>query len=116
MARLTVRTDTSGFRQFRADLDRAVQAGLAEAARDYMAAAKSVPLRGYDIERIVSDVRVTPVKRSRRGWDVALVWNDFRAIFFAKGTSHGIKAVRFIQRPARETRKRLPDYIGRALR
>lgn len=122
------------FREFGADLERAVERGLGHAAGAVIAAGQAVP-SDYNIQAIKAGMAATPVERTRFGWQTVVYDRDFRAIFFERGTylkrgarksargrqtaaagNRGVKAVHFMRNALREVFPRVVEMIAREVR
>jgi hypothetical protein len=101
------------FDSFSRSLENAVEKGLQEGAKVGEAAARAAPTKGYRIDGIVGSADVGRPVRGSKGLEITIVWRDFRAIFFEKGTyqsrrgklkrerkstsqNRGVKPVRFM--------------------
>lgn len=73
------------FKQFGAESQRAVERAMGHAAAATVAASRVNP-GGYQIEPILASIKATPVHRIRKGWQVYVYAEDFRAVLFAFGT------------------------------
>jgi hypothetical protein len=124
------------FGRFERSVEEAVGRALQGAARDGIEAAKAKNTRGYRIGGIVAAVGVSTPRRGPRGLDVAIMWRDFRAIFFEKGTYRnrrgklsartqraegsaergGVQPVRFMAAARRAARATMIEHIKREIR
>jgi hypothetical protein len=73
------------FAEFGRDTERAVVRSLGEAAAVAIGAGRAKPSR-YDIPNVQNQTKVLPPIRIPGGWLLAIVWTDFRAHWFDKGT------------------------------
>jgi hypothetical protein len=127
-------TVTSRFPQYRREIESGVERALAHAGREVVIAAQHQPTR-YRIHGILAKIRVTSVRRVRRGWEITVRASDFREIFFEKGTYRhrraklkqpgrrkagselrgGVKAGHHMARGLRATKPRLIRLLEREL-
>lgn len=68
------------------EYERGVQRALGRAASVTVAAARAGGQGDYNLGSIVGKTKATPVHRARKGWRIFVYVDDFRAIFFEKGT------------------------------
>jgi len=128
------------FRKLGSEYERAVKRALGRTASATVATARSAPT-DYQIGPILGSVKATTVHRARRGWRVFVYAEDFRAVFFERGTysrrrgklspryhrtakaekiaaerGTGVKPVRFLARATRVARAALLLNLQRELR
>lgn len=73
------------FKQLAEQQERGVQRALGRAAAATVAAARAGG-GDYNISAITGSIKATPVHRARRGWRTFVYAEDFRAVFFERGT------------------------------
>ncbi len=121
----------SRFGQYSREVQTAVEKALRDAAVIAAREAQSANLKGYHIEKIVGAVNAgNPHKSSRGHLENFVVWTDFRATFFEKGTRSrrrgklksrtktgggpgGVKAIRFASRGRKAAQLALIPLIKR---
>lgn len=110
--------ESNRFDEFDRALERAVSRALDRGAEVGAAAARSGPTRGYRVQQIVGSGRPGGVKRGSRGLEVEIVWQDWRSMFFQKGTYGGtrVKPLRFMHRAKRAGTEKLLELIRAEMR
>jgi hypothetical protein len=120
------------FDAFDRSIERGIRKGLENAAGVGSAKAQGVNTKGYRIGGIVGSVESGRVQAGRKGLEISLVWRDFRAIFFEKGTyqsrrgklkrertstssNRGVKPVRFMLAARKAGAEHLLDEIQREI-
>jgi len=73
------------FRKLSAQYSRATEKALGRAAAVTVAVARSAPVE-YQIQDVLSSIRVTPAHTTSKGKRIIVYAADFRAIFFEFGT------------------------------
>ena len=126
---------TDHFQSFGNEITRAVERSLPKMGHVVAHEAQSKPTK-YRIHGILAKTRVTGVKRISRGWQISVVAQDFREIFFEKGTyrnrraklkqpgrrgagSHlrgGVKAGHFLSKGLRSARSQLIRVLEQEMR
>jgi len=119
------------FRQFNAEFDKALTVGLSRIGREVADDVRSGQTT-YNIGTILQSADSTPVTKTARGYAVGVRSDDFRFIFFEKGTysgrrgklkrggsknttRKGVKAGRFMFRALKARRERLNEYVAAEL-
>jgi hypothetical protein len=120
------------FGALQAEMDRGVRRSLGQAAYATIAVARAVPT-DYDIADIKNRIAVGTPRRTRRGWELDIVWTDPRVWLFERGTyrkrgalksrrrdtgegNRGVKRVGFIRQGLKVGRVALIDAVQRNLR
>ena len=107
----------SRFREFRDELEQAVDRGLRRGAEAVAEEARSAPTRGYRIQEVLASVRAGQPRGGRRGGrEIDVGPSDFRGGWFEKGTSRGIKPVGYLRRAKRRAAEEIVDAIARETR
>lgn len=78
-------TVSDNFRSLSRNYERAAQRALGHAAAATVSAARS-GATDYNIGSITGSIKATPVHRAKRGWRTFVYTEDFRAIFYERGT------------------------------
>lgn len=118
------------FGKLQRQVDRELQRALGQAAGVTLAASRGIASR-YNIADVQNHAHVTPARRYRRGWELDVVWTDWRTGFFEFGTylkkgalkrggdpagpNRGVKPVRFIRKGANVGRVALINAVQRNL-
>lgn len=119
------------FGKLQAEMDRGIQRALGQAAQVTIATAVSAPTP-YEIEAIQRKFVVGRPRVTRRGWELDIVWTDWRVWFFERGTyqkkgrlkrggnppgpNRGVKPARFLRKGVKAGRFALLAAIQRELR
>jgi len=116
MARSRFVVESNRFREFDRALENAIERALERGGEVGKAAAAAKPKRGYDIDGIVGSARVSRPRKGPKGLEIDIAWQDFRSLFFEKGTSRGIKPVRYMRAAALAGKKKLLELIQAEMR
>jgi hypothetical protein len=120
------------FDAFDRSIEQGIRKGLENAAGVGARQSRSTNTKGYRIDAIVSSADVGRPQQGRKGLEISIVWKDFRAIFFEKGTyqsrrgklkrertststNRGVKAVRFMVAARKAGAERLLEEIHDAI-
>jgi len=117
MARPRVIID-SNFGRFEREIIDGAGRGLKRAGDELAREASGITGR-YKIGGITGKTQAGSPERTARGIAVIVSNPDPRAIFFQKGTipgPKGVKAQRFMTKPLKAIRAKLPDYIAQEIR
>jgi hypothetical protein len=117
------------FGEFERELYAATRAALDEVANAALLEVKSADTLGYRIQAILGSVMRTGVERTSKGAGVWLVVQDWRGIFFEKGTyrhrkgklkqprrseraNQGVQAVRYLSKAIDKAHVLLPAVLA----
>jgi len=123
------------FDRYSREVEDALGRALTGAARKAVRAAEGKSTRGYRIGSIVGSSQITHARRGRKGLELQVAWQDFRAVFFEKGTYQnrrgklskrtrrregsdlrgGIKPVRFMAAARKEAQDELMSQVKREM-
>lgn len=135
MSRATVHVEEH-FKAYGDELAGGIRTGLKRSALALRADAPRQPT-AYHIKKIMSNTSQSGVYRTGRGWEIKVYWDDFRALFFERGTyarkgatksarvranrrsaglQSGVKPVRYIRKSLNHVFPRMVDYIDREIK